>query len=142
MVRQAPVVCVMAPPIHLGAWSMALMLWLPFELFITIIPLLIYNPAKPLHKGHVAIMDKMQWSQSVHLRGVVCACMNHTEVFTVVLVFITHTTYTHIPTHAQTHACMCVCMCVYVSVCVSIIMCVCICAGVKSKNGVSEAAGI
>ena len=22
----------MAPPIHLGAWSMALMLWLPFEL--------------------------------------------------------------------------------------------------------------
>ena len=32
MVRQAPVICVMAPPIHLGAWSMALMLWLPFEL--------------------------------------------------------------------------------------------------------------
>ena len=30
MVRQAPVICVMAPPIHLGAWSMALMLWLPF----------------------------------------------------------------------------------------------------------------
>ena len=27
MVRQAPVICVMAPPIHLGAWSM---LWLPF----------------------------------------------------------------------------------------------------------------
>ena len=26
MVRQAPVICVMAPPIHLGAWSMALML--------------------------------------------------------------------------------------------------------------------
>ena len=32
MVRQAPVICVMAPPIHLGAWSLALMLWLPFEL--------------------------------------------------------------------------------------------------------------
>ena len=32
MVRQAPVICVMVPPIHLGAWSMALMLWLPFEL--------------------------------------------------------------------------------------------------------------
>ena len=32
MVRQAPVTCVMAAPIHLGAWSMALMLWLPFEL--------------------------------------------------------------------------------------------------------------
>ena len=32
MVRQAPVICVMAPPIHLGAWSMALMLWLPFVL--------------------------------------------------------------------------------------------------------------
>ena len=32
MVRQAPVICVMAPPIRLGAWSMALMLWLPFEL--------------------------------------------------------------------------------------------------------------
>ena len=30
MVRQALVVCVMAPPIHLGAWS--LMLWLPIEL--------------------------------------------------------------------------------------------------------------
>ena len=29
MVRQALVVCVMAPPIHLGAWSMALM---PIEL--------------------------------------------------------------------------------------------------------------
>ena len=25
MVRQAPVICVMVPPIHLGAWSMALM---------------------------------------------------------------------------------------------------------------------
>ena len=25
VVRQAPVICVMAPPIHLGAWSMALM---------------------------------------------------------------------------------------------------------------------
>ena len=31
MVRQAPVICVMAPPIHLGAWSIALM---PFELLI------------------------------------------------------------------------------------------------------------
>ena len=28
VVRQAPVICVMAPSIHLGAWSMALMLWL------------------------------------------------------------------------------------------------------------------
>ena len=34
MVRQAPVICVMAPPIHLGAWSMALMLRLPFELLL------------------------------------------------------------------------------------------------------------
>ena len=35
MVRQAPVICVMAPPIHLGAWSMALyVLWLPFELLV------------------------------------------------------------------------------------------------------------
>ena len=25
VVRQAPVICVMAPPIHLGAWSMALL---------------------------------------------------------------------------------------------------------------------
>ena len=33
MVRQAPVICVMAPPIHLGAWSMALMLRLPFEYY-------------------------------------------------------------------------------------------------------------
>ena len=33
MVRQAPVICVMAPPIHLGAWSMGLMLWLPFAQF-------------------------------------------------------------------------------------------------------------
>ena len=33
VVRQAPVICVMALPIHLGAWSMALMLWLPFELY-------------------------------------------------------------------------------------------------------------
>ena len=34
VVRQAPVICVMVPPIHLGAWSMALMLWLPFELLL------------------------------------------------------------------------------------------------------------
>ena len=34
MVRQALVICVMVPPIHLGAWSMALMLWLPFELLL------------------------------------------------------------------------------------------------------------
>ena len=34
IVRQAPVICVMVPPIHLGAWSMALMLWLPFELLL------------------------------------------------------------------------------------------------------------
>ena len=26
----------MVPPIHLGAWSMALMLWLPFELLLTL----------------------------------------------------------------------------------------------------------
>ena len=32
VVRQAPVMCVMAPPIHLGALSMALVLWLPIEL--------------------------------------------------------------------------------------------------------------
>ena len=38
MVRQAPVICVMAPPIHLGAWSMALMLWLPFELLFVADP--------------------------------------------------------------------------------------------------------
>ena len=31
VVRQAPVICVMAPPIHLGAWSMV---WLPFELLL------------------------------------------------------------------------------------------------------------
>ena len=29
--QKAPVICVMAPPIHLGAWSM---LWLPFELLM------------------------------------------------------------------------------------------------------------
>ena len=29
----ASCVCVMAPPIHLGAWSMALMLWLPIEYY-------------------------------------------------------------------------------------------------------------
>ena len=29
-----PVMCVMAPPIHLGEWSMPLMLWLPFELLL------------------------------------------------------------------------------------------------------------
>ena len=38
MVRQAPVICVMVPPIHLGAWSMALMLWLPFELLLLLSP--------------------------------------------------------------------------------------------------------
>ena len=27
----------MAPPIHLGAWSMALMLWLPFELLLLLL---------------------------------------------------------------------------------------------------------
>ena len=37
MVRQAPVNCVMAPPIHLGVWSMALMLWLPFELLLLLL---------------------------------------------------------------------------------------------------------
>ena len=37
VVRQAPVICVMAPPIHLGAWSMALMLCLPFELLLLLL---------------------------------------------------------------------------------------------------------
>ena len=37
VVRQAPVICVMVPPIHLGAWSMALMLWLPFELLLLLL---------------------------------------------------------------------------------------------------------
>ena len=37
MVRQAPVICVMVPPIHLGAWSMALVLWLPFELLLLLL---------------------------------------------------------------------------------------------------------
>ena len=27
----------MVPPIHLGAWSMALMLWLPFELLLLLV---------------------------------------------------------------------------------------------------------
>ena len=27
----------MVPPIHLGAWSMALMLWLPFELLLLLL---------------------------------------------------------------------------------------------------------
>ena len=31
-VSEVPVICVMAPSIHLGVWSMALVLWLPFEL--------------------------------------------------------------------------------------------------------------
>ena len=30
-------ICVMVPPIHLGAWSMALMLWLPFELLLLLL---------------------------------------------------------------------------------------------------------
>ena len=30
----------MVPPIHLGAWSMALMLWLPFELLLLLLPIL------------------------------------------------------------------------------------------------------
>ena len=34
MVGQAPVICVMVPPIHLGAWSM---LWLPFELLLLLL---------------------------------------------------------------------------------------------------------
>ena len=43
MVRQAPVICVMVPPIHLGAWSMALMLWLPFELLFIIYRIILHN---------------------------------------------------------------------------------------------------
>ena len=44
MVRQAPVICVMVPPIHLGEWSMALMLWLPFELLLLLLlPKVLYN---------------------------------------------------------------------------------------------------
>ena len=31
----------MVPPIHLGAWSMALMLWLPFELLLLLLLLLL-----------------------------------------------------------------------------------------------------
>ena len=34
VVRQAPVICVMAPPIHLGAWSMV---WLPLELLLLVL---------------------------------------------------------------------------------------------------------
>ena len=45
--RQAPVICVMAPPIHLGAWSMALMLWLPFELLL--LPHLDMTTHAPIH---------------------------------------------------------------------------------------------
>ena len=39
----------MVPPIHLGAWSMALMLWLPFELLL----LLLFTNVKqhlPIHQ--------------------------------------------------------------------------------------------
>ena len=44
MVRQAPVICVMVPPIHLGAWSMALMLWLPFELLLLLLLSVLRDP--------------------------------------------------------------------------------------------------
>ena len=33
----------MAPPIHLGAWSMALMLWLPFEVCLVKGSVCLYN---------------------------------------------------------------------------------------------------
>ena len=70
MVRQAPVICVMVPPIHLGAWSMALMLWLPFEL-------LLYAYAHHYHHcsfEHFKIMSHVQDHVAVgtrsHLHGV------------------------------------------------------------------------
>ena len=31
----------MVPPIHLGAWSMALMLWLPFELLLLLLLMIV-----------------------------------------------------------------------------------------------------
>ena len=67
MVRQAPVICVMAPPIHLGAWSMALMLWLPFELLLLF--MVCYTSKIISHLFHLfqAALHK-QWRQASSVR--------------------------------------------------------------------------
>ena len=50
VVRQAPVICVMAPPIHLGAWSMALMICLPFELLLLLLALMLTVIERSIHR--------------------------------------------------------------------------------------------
>ena len=52
VVRQAPVICVMAPPIHLGAWSMALM---SFRLVI------IYAGGSESGEGPREVVETNQW---------------------------------------------------------------------------------
>ena len=59
MVRQAPVICVMAPPIHLGAWSMALMLWLLFELLLLFLSFLNHPQIKYFSHEYSIIPDKI-----------------------------------------------------------------------------------
>ena len=60
MVRQAPVICVMVPPIHLGAWSMALMLWLPFELLLLLLLLSLVIDREANEKS---IFERRVWTK-------------------------------------------------------------------------------
>ena len=66
MVRQAPVICVMVPPIHLGAWSMALMLWLPFELLLLLLSLLLYIKSTGDKTGMVVGASVLVCDRYVH----------------------------------------------------------------------------
>ena len=68
VVRQAPVICVMVPPIHLGAWSMALMLWLPFEL-LYLLP----------HTAHLEMFPAIEYRMNGLLFSAIggcCCCDN------------------------------------------------------------------
>ena len=63
MVGQALVVCVMAPPIYLGAWSMALLLWLPIDIISEVL-CRICAVQRPITNrqlgGHVSTADSAQ----------------------------------------------------------------------------------
>ena len=68
----------MAPPIHLGAWSMALMLWLPFELVsdVCIMAKQIQCGSSHLKDEHIDWVQCMTCSAWYH-----CVCIGIAQEF-------------------------------------------------------------
>ena len=90
---------VMAPPIHLGAWSMALMLWLSFELLLLLHHTHLYHTHVQhcIHMYTHSCTKRTQYVRTYTLKHTDTQIYLHSHTF-----YITYST-THSHTHTHPH---------------------------------------